>query len=166
MLVFDCGFTEPSLILLLPGWELRCGICEIPGRISRQSIYSPNVVGAGAAALASALGLNDGRNPQSRCAVLLICFTEVVGCILPSHLCQFVQLHLLLPKPLHAMLCHFADCAHHPAGFVIFAQLALLCPFIILIFPILPIVRTCKITQTVSDSLHHLLKRLFGLCVR
>jgi len=49
------------------------------------------------------LGLNDGRNPQFRCAILRISFTEVVGCIVPSRLCQFVKLHLLLPKPLHAL---------------------------------------------------------------
>jgi len=68
----------------------------------------------------------------------------------------------LVPNPLHALLYHFGDCAHHQAGFVIFAQLALLSLFIILIFPILPIVRTCKITQTVSDSNQPLRKRLPG----
>src|SRR5882757_3145972 len=105
------------------------------------------------------LWLNDNRNPQFGCAVLLISFTEVVGCILPSRLCQFINLHRLLPKALHALLDRFGDCAHHPAGFIIFTQLALHCLFI-LIFPILPIVGTCKITQTVSDSSHHLLESL------
>jgi len=80
----------------------------------------------------------DCRNPHFGCAVLLISFTEVVGCILPSRLSQFVELHLLLPKPLNVLLYRFSDCAHHPAGFVIFAQLALLSLFIILIFPIFP----------------------------
>jgi len=106
--------------------------------------------------------LNDCHNPQFGCTVLLISFTEVVGCILPSKLCQFSKLHLLRPKPLHALLNCFGDCAHHPARFLIVAQLGLLCPFVTLIIPIFPIVRTCMITQTVSDSNHHLLKSLFG----
>jgi hypothetical protein len=76
----------------------------------------------------------------------------VAGCILPPWLSQFVELHLLLPKFLHKLLDRFGDCSHHPAGFVIFAQLALLSLFVILIFPILPIVGNCKITETVSDS--------------
>jgi hypothetical protein len=109
--------------------------------------------------------LNDDWNPQFGCAVLLISFTEVVGCILPSRLCQFIKLHLLLPKALHALLDRFGDYAHHPAWFIIFAQLALLC-LLILIFPILSIVGTCKITQTVSDSSLHLLKSLFGFSGR
>jgi len=109
------------------------------------------------------LRLNNCQNPQFGRAVLLISVPEIVGCILPSRLSQFVELHLLLPKPLHALLYRVSDCAHHSAGFVIFAQLVLLCLFIILIFPIFPMVGTCKITQTVSDSNQHLLKRLFGL---
>jgi len=86
-----------------------------------------------------------------------------VGCMLPSRLCQLVKLHLLLSKSLHALLHRVGDCAHHPAGFVIFAQLALLCLFINLIFPILPMVGTCKFTQTVSDINRHLKKRFFAL---
>jgi hypothetical protein len=109
------------------------------------------------------LRLDDCRNPQFQCALLLISFTEVVGCILSSRLSEFVELHLLLPKPLHALLYCFGDSAHHPAGFVIFAQLALLSLFIRLIFPILPIVGTSKITQTISESNQHLLKHLLGL---
>jgi len=112
------------------------------------------------------LRLDDGRNPQLGGAVLFISFTEVVGCILSFRLGQLVEVHLLLPKSLHALLDRFGDCAHHPAGFVILAQIALLSLFIIFFFPILPIVGTCKITQTVSDSNEHLLKRLFGLSGR
>jgi hypothetical protein len=112
------------------------------------------------------LRLNDGRNPQFGGAVLLISFTKVVGCILPSRLSQFIEIHLFLPKPLHALLDSFGDCVHHPAGFVIFTQIALLSLFIIFLFPILPIIGTCKITQTVSDSNQHFLKRLFGLSGR
>jgi hypothetical protein len=70
---------------------------------------------------------------------------------------------LLLPKPLHALLNRFGDCTYHPAGFVIFAELSLLSLFVILIFPILPIIGSCNITQTVSDSSQHLLKRLVRL---
>jgi len=109
------------------------------------------------------LRLNECWNRQFGYAALLISFMEVLGCILPSRLCQLVKLHLLLPKPLDVLLHRFGDCAHHPAGFVIFAQLALLCLFIILIFPILPIVRTGDIAQTVSDSNHHPKKRCFTL---
>jgi hypothetical protein len=45
MLDFDCGFTEPSLIWLLPGREVTCGLCDIPGTMSRLSNRSPNVAG-------------------------------------------------------------------------------------------------------------------------
>jgi hypothetical protein len=62
---------------------------------------------------------------------------------------QFSKLHLVLPKPLHALLHHFGDCSHHPARFVIMAALALLCLFIILIFSIIAIVGTCDIALTV-----------------
>jgi len=103
---------------------------------------------------------DDCRNLQFSSAVPLILFTEVVGRIPPSQLCQFVKLHLLPPTSLHALLYRFRDCAHHPAGFIIFSQLALLC--ICIMFPILLIVWTCKITQTVSNSIQHLLKQLSG----
>jgi len=109
---------------------------------------------------------NDCQYHQIGCAVLRISFPEVVSCVPPSRLCEFVKLHLLLPKPLNALLYRFGDCAHHPAGLIIFAQLALLCLFIILIFPILPMVRTSNMTQTVSSSNYHLLKSLFGISVR
>jgi len=104
--------------------------------------------------------------PRIGCAVLLIYFTEVVSCVLLSRLCQFVKLHLVLQTSLHALLNQFGDCAHHPARFVIFAQLALPWLLIILVFPILAIVRTGTITQTASDRNHHRLKSLFGRSVR
>ena len=112
------------------------------------------------------LRFNNSQNPQFGCAVLLLSLTEVFGCVPPSRMCQFVKLYLLLLEPLHAMLDHFRYCAHHPAGLVIFAQLAQLCLFIILIFPIIPIVGTCNIAQTVSDSNHHLVKWFFGISGR
>jgi len=40
------GFHEPSLIWLIPAWEVTCGICGFLGTLSRVSISSPNVVGA------------------------------------------------------------------------------------------------------------------------
>jgi len=107
--------------------------------------------------------LNDWRNPQFRCAKLHISFTEVVGCILPARFSQFVRLHLLLSKPLHVLLYRFGDCANHPAGFVLFAQLALLSLYIRLILLFLPIVGPCKISQTVSDRNQHLLNSLLRL---
>jgi len=109
---------------------------------------------------------NDSRNLQFIHSVLQISLTEVVGCVSPSWLRQFVKLHLLLPKTLHATLYHLRDFAYHPAGFVIFAKLAQLSIFliIILIFPILPIVGTCKITQIISNGVQHLLKCCFRPC--
>jgi len=53
ILVFDCGFPKPSLIWLIPGREVPCGICVIPGRMSRNYITSQNVVRAGAATSSS-----------------------------------------------------------------------------------------------------------------
>jgi len=97
---------------------------------------------------------NDYQNRSFRCAILIISFTEVVGCVLPPQLCQFLKLHILQPKPLHVLLYHCGDCAHHPAGFVIFAQLALLGLFITLMIPILTSVGSYKITQTISDGEH------------
>ena len=111
------------------------------------------------------LQLNDGRNPQFRWAILLISSTDVVVCILLSWLGQFVKLHLLLAKSLYAPLYHFGDCSHHPAGFVIFTHLAQLYLFIILIFPILSIVGTWKITQKASHRNHNVLKSHSGLLV-
>jgi len=63
------------------------------------------------------------------------------------------------------MLYCFGDCAHHPARFVIFGSLADLriILIIILVFPILPIVGTCKIAQTLSNGNEHLLKCSFIL---
>ena len=49
----DFGFPEPTLIRLLPGGEVHCCICDIPGTISRVSYSFPNVVGVGAAATRS-----------------------------------------------------------------------------------------------------------------
>jgi hypothetical protein len=59
---------------------------------------------------------------------------------------------MLPPNPLHPLLYRFDECAHHPARFIIFAELALFYMFTILIVPILPIVETCDIAQTVYNA--------------
>jgi len=103
---------------------------------------------------------------QFGCPILHSSLTIVVGRVPPSRLRQFIKPHLLLLNTLHAVLDGFGHWTHHPAGFVIFAQLMQLWIFsIILIFTILLIAGTYKIAQTVSDSIQHLLKcflRLFG----
>jgi len=91
------------------------------------------------------LWINDCRNLQFGCSVLLVSFTEVIGHVAPCWLCQFVKLHLLLPKWLHVLLYHFGYCAHHLARFVIFTQIAKLCIYIILISLMLLIEGMCKI---------------------
>jgi hypothetical protein len=57
------------------------------------------------------------------------------------------------------------ECAHHPARFIIFAELALLSLLIILIITILPIVGTCDVAQTFSDTNHYLVTHFFGSLV-
>jgi len=112
------------------------------------------------------LGLHNCRNLQFSRPVLHISLTEVVCCIPPSRLHQFVKPHPLLPNALYLVLYCFGDCAHHPARLIIFAQPAKLCIFFIinLVFPILLIFGTWKIAQTVSDSILHLLKCSFRFC--
>ena len=70
------------------------------------------------------------------------------------------------PNALHAVLYCFGDCAHLPARFIIFEPLAELCisSIINLVFPILLIFGTFKITQTVSDSIQPLLRCCVRLC--
>jgi len=88
---------------------------------------------------------------------------EVVGHVTPSWLHQLVKPHLLLLKSPQVLQYCFGDCAQHTARFIIFAQHAQLCVFLIIsfVFPILLVVGTCKIAQTVSDSIQHLLKCCF-----
>jgi len=112
------------------------------------------------------MGLANSRNVQFSRHVLHISLTEVVGRGPLSRLGELVKPHLLLPKALHSVLYCFGHCSHHPARFVILAQFAMPCILfiIILVFPILLIFATCKITQTVSHSIQHLLKCYFRLC--
>jgi len=49
-----CGSHKPSLIWLLPGQEVTCGICNVSWTLSRVSIGSPNFVGTGDAAWSAA----------------------------------------------------------------------------------------------------------------
>ena len=108
--------------------------------------------------------LNHCRDLQFSYHILFIPFTEVVCGVLPSRGFQFVPPHQLLPKSLDVVLNHFGNSALHPARFVIFAQLAPLCIWIIvLIIPVLFLVRTCKIAQTMSDSIQHLMTSRFWL---
>jgi len=134
--------------------------------ISRVCINSPNVVSTGVAAVVICLGLHNCRDLQFSRPVVRISLTEVVGRIPPVWMSQFVKSHLLLPKAFHSVLYRVGDCAHHPAGFVIFAQVAKLCIYfiIILILPILLIFGTCKIAQTVSESIQHFHTCCFRLC--
>lgn len=95
-----------------------------------------------------------------------IIHTELGGHVPSSRLSQFLEPCKLLPKLFHVLQYHIRDCIHHPGRFVIFAQLVQLCTFliiIIIIFPILFGVGTCKIKLTVSDSIILLLKYFFRL---
>ena len=56
MLLINCGFTESSLIWLLCGQEVPCGICDIPRTMSTHSISSANVAGVGAVGSSSVCG--------------------------------------------------------------------------------------------------------------
>jgi len=107
-------------------------------------------------------------NPQFGHPVLHISLTEVVRCFPQSRLGQFIMLHLPLPKSLPALVYRFGGCSHYPAGFAIFHQVAQLCILCIIsvVFPILLIVRTWKIAQTVSHRIQHLLKWFFRLSGR
>lgn len=156
LLVFECCFTEPRLEYLFPGKEVPCGICPILGTMSKHSRSSTNVVGAGDAKLSSICGARTGRKPQFWCARHLIFYMEVVICILPFRLGQFIKHHLLLANPPPALLFHFGACALQLAWCITVALLALrgIC---ILILPIVSIIGTCKITETFSASNHHLL---------
>jgi len=159
------GFSKPSLIWLLPARDVTCGICNCPGTISRAYICSPNVVGDGVAEVMSVWGFTTAGTFNS---VLPCCksLTKVVGRVPSSWLRQFVMSQLLPLNALHIALYSFEDCAHHPARFLIFPQLAKLCIFFISIsvFPIMYIIGTWKIPQTVSDSIQYFLKGFFRLC--
>jgi len=82
---------------------------------------------------------------------------------LPIPVSQLFNHQQLSPKTHHTMLCHVGDCAHHPSSFIVFTQLAQVCIFfiIILIFPILAVVRTCKIAGNISDGIQDLLTCCF-----
>lgn len=108
------------------------------------------------------LQFNNSRNLHVYSAIFPVSFAEVFGCILTPRVCQFVKLHLFRPTSLHALLYRSRDCAHHPAGFAIFAPLGQLCIFIILICLILLLIGTYKIAQTVSEGNQNLLKHFLS----
>ena len=99
------------------------------------------------------LRLNNNRDLHVQHSVLLISLMEVAGCTSQSRLRQFNQCHLLLPKSLHATVYCFGSCVHHPAGFVIFTKVTQLSIFSIIIhdFPIVVIIGTCKMAQTIFN---------------
>jgi len=117
------------------------------------------------------VGLHNCWNIEFSPPVLYISLTAVVGLVPTSPLRQIVNPYVLLLKTLHAMLYHFGTCAHCPASSV---NIALLLRqhciiLIMLVLPILNIIRTCKIAQTVSDSIQCHLRygvRLSGSCWR
>jgi len=90
----------------------------------------------------------NSRNLQFSHPSLHIFVRGVVGGVLLSRLCQFIQSHLLLPKSPLAVLYCFGVCAHHTARFVILAQLVMPCILFIsiLILPIFLIFGICKIS--------------------
>jgi len=103
------------------------------------------------------LPLEDCRNPQFGRPIHLISFTMIVGCVPAAWLCEFVKLHLLLPKSFHVLLYCVRDFPHHPAWFVIFARLAQRCILtIFLVFSVLSVVGSCIIALNLSDSIEHL----------
>ena len=110
------------------------------------------------------LRLNDCQNLQFGCWIHHSSQREVLGHFSPSRLCKFVKLDLRKLKPVYAMLYPCGDCAHHPARFVIFAQLAQLCIIvsIILFFQILPIIGSCKIALIIADRVRHRHKCCLG----
>ena len=111
------------------------------------------------------LVLDNRRNLQLGIAILHISVTVVVGCVPLSWLHQFVRPHLLLPNTLYVMLYCFGDFAHHPARFIFITQLAELCIFffIFLLIPIMISIGTCKIAQSVSDSIQNHVQHYFRL---
>jgi hypothetical protein len=65
---FDCGFTEPSLTLLLPGQEVPS---DIPDTMSRLSISSANIVAGCGRASSFVRGWTTARTLNSDVPYLL-----------------------------------------------------------------------------------------------
>jgi len=151
---FDYFLVEKSL----PVFALVCGRYQ-------ESAYAPQILSGMVWLQSDLFGVENRWNLQFGTPILHISLMEVVGCVPPYRLGQLIKPYLLLPKTLHAMLYCFEYLAHHPASIIIITQLAELCIFFIifLVFPTLLIVGTCKIAQTVSDSIEHLFKRCIGL---
>jgi len=106
--------------------------------------------------------LNQYPNLQFICSVLLATFTEVVGHVSQTLLSEFVNSNLLLRKSVRVVLYRCGDCTHPPSGFISFAQLAQRCicnNFLVILA--LFIAGTSKITQTIFNSIPHLLKWFF-----
>jgi len=65
MPLFYCAFSAPSLMWLLPGREVPCSICNIPGMLTSVSITAPNDVGASQAAISTFRGLKTAGTHNS-----------------------------------------------------------------------------------------------------
>jgi len=160
----DCGFPESSLIWLLLSREISCGMCDLLGTISGVSISSPNVVGAGVAA---SIYVSGSTTAGTFIATVPYFVSRTWMCLAASLHPSCVNLSSLICM-CHNSLCGaalFGDYPHHAARFIMFSQLAQFCILfiIILIIATLLIIGTGKITQTVSNSLRHLLNCFFGL---
>lgn len=108
--------------------------------------------------------LNICRNLQVGHPIHHICLAKTIDWVPISQLCVFINLDQHLLKIIRRLWYCFGDCTHHPAGFVIFIWQALLCIFLIMfiVFPILLIIGTYKIAQTVSDSIPLLVTSFLG----
>jgi len=65
ILMFDCSLPEPSLIWLLSGQEVSCGICNILGTMSKHSRRSQNFITASTAASSSVCSFRTTRTLTS-----------------------------------------------------------------------------------------------------
>jgi len=74
----------------------------------------------------------DSRNYHLGHPVLRTFLMQGGGQVSPSRAPQLVKIHLLLLKTLNALLYRFGDCAHYPAGFIIFPQHGQYCIFFVM----------------------------------
>ena len=159
------GCSKPSLIWLLPCRDITCGTWDCLGTISRTWNSSPNVVGDGVAAVKS-VGVSQLPEPSFQSSHTSY-RSHRTSRLRPSiQVVSDRQASSASAESSPRGAVRFGDCANHPARFIIFAQLAKLCNFliIILVFPILLIFGTCKIPQTASNNIQLLLKCCFRLC--
>jgi len=124
MCLCECYSLEQCLMWLLPGRDVPLGNWDFPGMITWVSMRSPNAVAFGEAADCSISSWTTARSFNSTSPSIVSLPWKLPCTCFPSRMPQFINLCLLLPNTLHVLLCHFGDCVHHPAGFIILAQLA------------------------------------------